>query len=134
MRYPERKKLHQRSKEIVREFGAIDILVNNAAVQYPKKDILDITEAQIEKTFRTNIFSMFYLTKAVLPYMKKGSAIINTSSVTAYRGSAHLLDYSATKGAIISFPFTLLCSCRKRNSCKWRCTRPCMDSTYPIQF
>lgn len=94
-------------KYVVKELGYIDILVNNAAIQFPQNDIRNITESQLEKTFRTNIFSMFYLTKAVLPYMKKGSTIINTSSVTAYRGSSHLLDYSATKGAIVSFTRSL---------------------------
>lgn len=94
-------------KKVIKEFGRIDILVNNAAVQYPQKKIENISEDQLVKTFRTNIFSMFYLTKAALPYMKKGSSIINTSSVTAYRGSAHLIDYSATKGAIVSFTRSL---------------------------
>lgn len=94
-------------KQVIKEFRYIDVLVNNAAVQFPQDDLKDITDAQLEKTFRTNIFSMFFLTKAVLPHMKKGSAIINTSSVTAYRGSAHLLDYAATKGAIVSFTRSL---------------------------
>lgn len=94
-------------KRVVKKFGTIDILVNNAAVQFPQEEIKNISEKQLENTFRTNIFSMFFLTKAVLPHMKKGSAIINTSSVTAYRGSAHLMDYAATKGAIVSFTRSL---------------------------
>lgn len=89
------------------QFGRIDILVNNAAVQFPQKSIEDITPDQLLKTFQVNIFSQFYLTQAALPHMKKGSCIINTTSVTAYRGSAHLLDYSATKGAIVSFTRSL---------------------------
>lgn len=88
-------------------FGHIDVLVNNAAQQYPQEHLEDIGQAQLEKTFRTNIFSMFYTVKAALPYLKEGARIINTASVTAYRGSQHLLDYSASKGAIISFTRSL---------------------------
>ena len=92
---------------IIKKFGRIDILVNNAAIHFPAGNILDISAAQLLNTFQTNVFSMFYLVKAVLPYMRKGSSIINTSSVTAYRGSAHLIDYAATKGAIVSFTRSL---------------------------
>ncbi|HEU4708344.1 MAG TPA: SDR family oxidoreductase [Methylophilaceae bacterium] len=91
----------------IANFGHIDILVNNAGQQYPQQSIEDIDQKQLEKTFRTNIFSMFYMVKAVLPHLKQGAHIINTASVTAYRGSAHLLDYSATKGAIVSFTRSL---------------------------
>lgn len=91
----------------VQELGKLDILVNNAAVQYPQKKVEDITPEQLEKTFRTNIFSMFYLTGAVMPHLKKGACIINTTSITAYRGSPELLDYSSTKGAIVSFTRSL---------------------------
>lgn len=94
----------------VKEFKRIDVLVNNAAVQFPQKGIEDISAVQLQKTFATNIFSQFYLTKAALPYMAKGSSIINTTSVTAYRGSSHLLDYSATKGAIVAFTRSLSAS------------------------
>lgn len=88
-------------------YGSIDILINNAAEQHPKESILDISDEQLEQTFRTNIFSMFYMVKAVLPHMKKGSAIINTSSVTMYEGNPTLLDYSSTKGAITGFTRSL---------------------------
>lgn len=91
----------------VSSFGKLDIVVNNAAQQYPQKSIADITDEQLEKTFRTNIFSMFYTVRAALPHLKPGARIINTTSVTAYRGSAHLLDYSATKGAIVAFTRSL---------------------------
>jgi NAD(P)-dependent dehydrogenase (short-subunit alcohol dehydrogenase family) len=93
--------------QTVDEFGKIDILVNNAAEQHPQESITKITEKQLEKTFRTNIFSMFFLTKAVMPYFKKGGNVINCASVTAYQGSPELLDYSATKGAIVAFTRSL---------------------------
>ncbi|MDB6016098.1 MAG: Short-chain dehydrogenase/reductase [Pedosphaera sp.] len=94
-------------QETIKRFGQLDILVNNAAEQHPQEDIEKITSQQLERTFRTNIFSQFYLTKAALKHLKPGSAIINTTSVTAYRGSSHLIDYSATKGAIVSFTRSL---------------------------
>lgn len=94
-------------RRTVDELGRLDILVNNAAVQYPKENIQEISAEQLEKTFRTNIFAHFYMTKAALPYLNMGSSIINTTSITAYRGSAHLLDYSATKGAIVAFTRSL---------------------------
>jgi NAD(P)-dependent dehydrogenase (short-subunit alcohol dehydrogenase family) len=89
--------------QTVKQFGRLDTLVNNAAVQFPQEELSKITRQQLEKTFQTNIFSMFYMTKAALKVMKKGSTIICTTSVTAYRGSPHLIDYSSTKGAIVSF-------------------------------
>ncbi|MFD2613310.1 SDR family oxidoreductase [Paenibacillus gansuensis] len=97
----------QAVQKTVDEFGKLDILVNNAAEQHPQKSIEDITQDQLEKTFRTNIFSMFYLTKAALPHLKEGSSIINTTSITAYKGSPQLLDYSSTKGAIVAFTRSL---------------------------
>jgi NAD(P)-dependent dehydrogenase (short-subunit alcohol dehydrogenase family) len=91
----------------VDRLGAMDILVNNAAEQHPQGDITAITADQLERTFRTNVFGMFFLTRAVLPAMPDGSAIINTTSVTAYKGSEHLIDYAATKGAIVAFTRSL---------------------------
>jgi NAD(P)-dependent dehydrogenase (short-subunit alcohol dehydrogenase family) len=93
--------------KVIEKFGKLDILVNNAGEQHPQDDPLKISQQQLEQTFKTNIFSMFYLTQAALPHMKKGSAIVNTASVTAYKGHPTLLDYSSTKGAIISFTRTL---------------------------
>jgi NAD(P)-dependent dehydrogenase (short-subunit alcohol dehydrogenase family) len=90
-----------------RELGSINILVNNAAEQHPQERITKITEKQLERTFRTNIFSMFFMTKAAMPQFKNGGNIINTASVTAYQGSPELLDYSSTKGAIIAFTRSL---------------------------
>ena len=89
------------------KFGQLDILVNNAAEQHLQTSIQHISAAQLEKTFRTNIFSYFHLSKAALPYLKSGSTIINTSSVTAYAGNEQLIDYSATKGAIVAFTRSL---------------------------
>jgi NAD(P)-dependent dehydrogenase (short-subunit alcohol dehydrogenase family) len=94
-------------EKIKKTFNTVDVLVNNAGVQFPVKDISKISSEQLLETFSVNIFAMFWLTKAVLPYMKKGSNIINTTSVTAYRGSPELLDYSSSKGAIVSFTRSL---------------------------
>lgn len=94
-------------KQTVDEFGRLDIVVNNAAEQHPQDSIEKITARQLERTFRTNIFSFFFVTKAAIKHLKKGGRIINTTSVTAYRGSPHLLDYSSTKGAITTFTRSL---------------------------
>jgi NAD(P)-dependent dehydrogenase (short-subunit alcohol dehydrogenase family) len=100
--------------ETVETLGRLDILVNNAAEQHPQDRLDDISAAQLERTFRTNIFGMFHLTKACLGHLQPGSAIINTTSVTAYRGSAHLIDYASTKGAIVSFTRSLAGNLRER--------------------
>ena len=97
----------QAVKRTVDELGGLDILVNNAGEQHSDKDIRDITEDQLKRTFQTNIFGMFFLTQAAAPHLKKGSAIINCTSETMYAGSKHLLDYSATKGAITAFTRSL---------------------------
>ena len=94
-------------QKVVDTFGRLDILDNNAGEQHPDKDIRDITDDQLRRTFQTNIFSMFYLTQAARPHLKKGAAIINCTSVTMYKGSEDLLDYSATKGAITAFTRSL---------------------------
>jgi NAD(P)-dependent dehydrogenase (short-subunit alcohol dehydrogenase family) len=94
-------------EETMRTFGRLDILVNNHGVQYPQASILDITAEQLEVTFRTNIISFFYMIKAALPHMCAHASIINTTSVTAYQGQKTLIDYSATKGAIVSLTRSL---------------------------
>jgi NAD(P)-dependent dehydrogenase (short-subunit alcohol dehydrogenase family) len=94
-------------EEAVRALGKLDILVNNAAEQHPQEKLEQITPEQLERTFRTNVFGMFYLTQAAMPHLTSGSAIINTASITAYKGSPQLLDYSSTKGAIVSFTRSL---------------------------
>ena len=89
--------------QTIENFNKIDILVNNAGEQHPQNSLLDITAQQLEKTFKTNVFGQFYLTKAVLPHLKSGAVIINTASITAYQGHDRLIDYSASKGAVVSF-------------------------------
>lgn len=96
--------------QTVNTFGDLHILVNNAAEQHPQNNFLDISKEQLERTFRTNIFSYFYMTKAALPHLEKGCTIINTTSVTAYKGNPTLIDYSATKGAVVSFTRSLSAS------------------------
>jgi NAD(P)-dependent dehydrogenase (short-subunit alcohol dehydrogenase family) len=94
-------------EETVGAFGKLDVLVNNAAEQHPQDSIEQISGEQLERTFRTNIFSYFFMVKHALPHLQEGAAIINTTSVTAYKGSPQLLDYSATKGAIVAFTRSL---------------------------
>ena len=94
-------------EQLVSEFGRLDILINNAGEQHPDKDIRDITEEQLLRTFQTNIFGMFYMVQAAIPHLKQGAAIVNCTSITSYQGSKELLDYSATKGAITAFTRSL---------------------------
>ena len=94
-------------QKVVDTFGRLDILVNNAGEQHPDEDITDISEDQLRRTFQTNIFSMFFLTQAARPHLKKGATIINCTSITMYQGSKDLLDYSSTKGAITAFTRSL---------------------------
>lgn len=107
-------RLKQNCEAVVREtlrcFGRLDVLVNNHAVQYPQKSIAAISEAQLYQTFQTNIFPFFFMVQAALPHLKPGSTIINTASITAYRGHKELIDYSATKGAIVTFTRSLALS------------------------
>lgn len=91
----------------IKQFGNLDIMVNNAAIQHPQTNFENITDEQLDDTFRTNIYPMFYLTRASMPYLKEGSTIINTSSVTAFKGSKDLVDYSAAKGAVTAFTRSL---------------------------
>jgi NAD(P)-dependent dehydrogenase (short-subunit alcohol dehydrogenase family) len=93
--------------ETVDKLGRLDILVNNAGEQHPDKEITDITEQQLKRTFQTNIYSMFFLTQAARPHLKKGATIVNCTSITSFEGSKELLDYSATKGAITAFTRSL---------------------------
>ena len=91
----------------IKEWGKLNILVNNAAMQFPENALSEISSAQLQQTFETNIYPYFFMTRYALKHLKKGDVIINTSSVTAYRGSNHLIDYSSTKGAIVSFTRSL---------------------------
>lgn len=97
----------QAIQQTIDELGQINLLVNNAAEQHPQDKIEDISPDQLERTFSTNVFGMFYMTIAAIPHLKQHDAIINTASVTAYRGSANLLDYSSSKGAVVSFTRSL---------------------------
>jgi NAD(P)-dependent dehydrogenase (short-subunit alcohol dehydrogenase family) len=101
-------------RQAVETLGRLDILVNNAAEQHPQDRLEDISTAQLERTFRTNIFGMFHLTKPCLAHLQAGAAIVNTTSITAYRGSAHLIDYAATKGAIVAFTRSLAGQLKER--------------------
>lgn len=98
------------TKVTISKFGKIDVLINNCGVQFPQNSILDISNKQLKDTFETNVFSFFYLTKAVLPYLNSNSSIINTTSITAFDGKKNLIDYSATKGAITVFTKSLALS------------------------
>jgi NAD(P)-dependent dehydrogenase (short-subunit alcohol dehydrogenase family) len=100
---------------VIERFGKLDILVNNSGEQHPQRDISLITDEQLQRTFATNIFAMFYLTRAGQQHLQKGSSIINTTSVTAYKGNPTLLDYSSTKGAIVAFTRSLALSLADRD-------------------
>ena len=102
-------------EKTIKQFGKLDVLVNNAGIQFPQTELSAITPDQLKKTFETNIFAMFYMVQAAENYLQEGASIINTTSVTAYRGSSHLLDYSATKGAIVSFTRSLSAYFAKHN-------------------
>ena len=93
--------------ETIDAYGQLDILINNAAEQHVQQDFADITPEQLERTFRTNIYSYFFMTQAALPHLKEGSVVINTTSITAYQGHEQLIDYASTKGAIVSFTRSL---------------------------
>ena len=93
--------------ETLARFGQIDVLVNNAAEQHPQDDLTGISAGQLERTFRTNVFGYFFMAQAVLPHLDAGAAIVNTASITAYRGSPSLIDYSATRGAVVAFTRSL---------------------------
>lgn len=100
--------------KVIKKFGVIDILINNAAIHYESKTLEDITTEQLVKTFATNFFSYVWISQAALPHIPEGGCIINTSSVTAYRGSPSLMDYASTKGAIVSFTRSLASNLVKR--------------------
>jgi NAD(P)-dependent dehydrogenase (short-subunit alcohol dehydrogenase family) len=104
----------QAVEETVQAFGKLDVLVNNAAEQHPQDGLEDISAEQLERTFRTNVFGMFHVTRAALAHLAAGAAIINTTSVTAYRGSGHLIDYASTKGAIVTFTRSLASNLKER--------------------
>lgn len=99
---------------VLAEWGRLDVLVNNAAEQHPQERPEDVSAEQVLATFRTNVFAMFQLTRAALPHLRKGGAIVNTASVTAYRGSPKLLDYSSTKGAIVAYTRSLALALAER--------------------
>lgn len=101
-------------KKAIKSLGKLDILVNNAATQFPKDDPKDLSDSQIDETFETNILSMIRITREAMEHLKEGARIINTTSVTAYRGSDHLIDYAATKGAIVSFTRSLAANLASR--------------------
>ncbi|MCL6548557.1 MAG: SDR family oxidoreductase, partial [Alicyclobacillus sp.] len=101
-------------QQAIAQFGKVDILVNNAARQHPQPSILDITPEQLQQTFATNVFGYFYMIQAALPHMKPGACIINTASITAYRGHETLIDYAATKGAIVTLTRSLALSLAKQ--------------------
>jgi NAD(P)-dependent dehydrogenase (short-subunit alcohol dehydrogenase family) len=117
-------------EEAIGRFGRLDLLVNNAGEQHVQKNLEEIDAGQLERTFRTNIFGYFFLTKAALPHLKEGAAIVNTTSVTAYRGNPQLIDYSASKGAIVSFTRSLSLALAKRKMRQRGRTRTNLDAAH----
>ncbi|MEH7238720.1 SDR family oxidoreductase [Bacillus sp. JJ1562] len=125
-------------EDTLKEFGKLDILVNNAAEQHVQSGLEFITTEQMEKTFKTNFYSIFYLTKAALPHLKRGSAIINAASLTAYEGNEQLIDYSATKGAIVAFTRSLSKSLhvkgiRVNGVCPGNIWTPLIPASFPAE-
>ncbi|KAJ9525116.1 hypothetical protein QJQ45_017317, partial [Haematococcus lacustris] len=112
-------------------YGQLDVLINNAAEQHYRHSIADITDEQLERTFATNIFGMFYMTKAALPHLKPGSSIVNTTSVTSYQGQPELLDYSSTKGCITAFTRSLSQQLADKGKHPTACRRPAPSATWP---
>jgi NAD(P)-dependent dehydrogenase (short-subunit alcohol dehydrogenase family) len=102
------------TEQVVQRFGRLDVLVNNAAEQHEQDDVRDISPAQLDRTFRTNVYGYFFMTQAALDHMREGAAIVNTASITAYRGSDHLMDYASTRGAVVAFTRSLASSLVKR--------------------
>lgn len=125
-------------KQTVNEFGKLDILVNNAAEQHVQTRLEDITTEQMERTFQTNFYSIFHLSKAALPHLKQGSTIINAASLTAYEGNEQLMDYSATKGAIVAFTRSLSKSLhgkgiRVNGVCPGNMWTPLIPASFPAE-
>lgn len=102
-------------EEVVQKLGGVDVLVNNAGVQYVQNSIMDITREQLMHTFESNFYSYFFVTKAIVPKLKNGASIINTASITAFEGNEKLIDYSATKGAIVAFTRSMALSLVQQN-------------------
>ncbi len=117
--------------QVIQKLGQLDILVNNAGEQHVQDSVANISEGQLLRTFRTNIFSFFFMSKAALPYLQSGSCIINTASVTAYEGNKQLIDYSATKGAVVTFTRSLAELGRSRGPRQRRSTWPDLDPADP---
>ena len=118
-------------RRTIKEYDKLDILVNNAAEQFPQKDFADVTDEQLQRTFAVNFFAPFRLAQAAVAVMKKGACIINTASITAYRGNKELVDYSATKGAMVAFTRSLSLRWRQRDPCECGGSRTDLDALIP---
>ncbi|MBD0379438.1 SDR family oxidoreductase [Paenibacillus sedimenti] len=126
-------------EQTLQQFGRLDIVVNNISIQFPQSSILDISEEQLEQTFRTNIFSIFFMVQAALPYLKDGSSIINTASILAYQGQKFLIDYSSTKGAVVTFTRSIAQSLTEQGIrvnavAPGPIWTPLVASTFPVEF